>query len=101
MRLASDFVWPWLASGSEPPEDSIKMSDQISPVLIWTDATLLMLTLISSWLNQERLWRVTACSLTSMQVGNRKFPRVQRLALNVSLGICLTVGEPPIRGNPE
>jgi hypothetical protein len=43
-----------------------------------------MLMLISSRLNHERLWRTTAMSVTSMTVGNRKFPRVHRLALNVS-----------------
>jgi uncharacterized membrane protein YjfL (UPF0719 family) len=60
------------------------MSDQMIPVLTWTDATLVMLMLISSLLNHERLRRMTAWSVTSMTVGNRKFPRVHRLALNVS-----------------
>src|SRR5262249_13784213 len=55
IRCASPLVCPWLASGSEPPEDSIKISDQTIPVLICTEATLLMLTLISSRLNHERL----------------------------------------------
>ncbi len=40
---------------SEPPLDSIKMSAHQMPVLMWTEATLLMLMLISSLLNQERL----------------------------------------------
>ena len=39
------------------------MSDQIIPVLIWTEATLLIVIDISSWLNQDRLRRVTALSL--------------------------------------
>ena len=60
------------------------MSDHRMPVLMWTDATLVMLMLISSRLNQERLCRMTALSVTSITVGNRKFPRVHRLALNVS-----------------
>jgi hypothetical protein len=47
---------------------------------MWTDATLVMLMLISSRLNHDRLRRMTAWSVTSMTVGNRKFPRVQRLA---------------------
>jgi hypothetical protein len=51
---------------------------------MWTDATLVMLMLISSLLNQERLWRTTALSVTSMTVGKRKLPRVQRLALKNS-----------------
>src|ERR1039457_4065623 len=71
MRCASALRWPWLASGSVPPLDSIRMSDQMMPVLMWTDATLLMLMLISSLLNHERLWRMTAWSVTSMTVRNR------------------------------
>jgi hypothetical protein len=35
-------------------------------------------------LNHERLWRMTAMSVTSMTVGNRWFPPVHRLALNFS-----------------
>ena len=49
-----------------------------------TEATLVMLILISSRLNHERLWRITALSVTSMYVGNRIFPGVNRLALNIS-----------------
>ena len=33
MRMASPLVWPWLLRGSVPPLDSIRMSDQITPVL--------------------------------------------------------------------
>ena len=47
------------------------MVDQISPVLIWTDATFWMLMLISSLLNHDRLRRITALSVTSMMVGKR------------------------------
>jgi hypothetical protein len=43
-----------------------------------------MLTLISSLLNHDRLCRMTARSDTSMTVGKRKLPRVNRLARNVS-----------------
>jgi hypothetical protein len=39
-----------------------------------------MLKLISSRVNHDRLRIVTAFSLTSITVGNRKFPRVHRLA---------------------
>jgi len=80
MRKASFLECPWLASGSVPPEDSINISDQISPVLMWTEAILAMLIVISSWLNHDRLRRVTDLSLTSINVGNKKLPRVQRLA---------------------
>ena len=52
-----------------------------------TEATLLMLMLISSWLNQERLRRVTDLSVTSIYVGKRKLPRVHRLARKISGGI--------------
>ena len=72
--------WPWLAIGSVPTEDSISILDQSRPVLIWTEATLVMLMLISSWLNQERLRRVINLSLTSMRVGKSRLPWVQRLA---------------------
>src|SRR5208283_3455115 len=71
MRWASALVWPWLASGSVPPLDSIRMSDHQMPVLMWTDATLVMLILISSLLNHDRLCRMTALSVTSMTVGKR------------------------------
>src|SRR5207302_10006191 len=85
MRRASALRWPWLANGSVPPEDSIRMSDQITPVLIWTEAIFCTLMLISSRLNQERLRRITAFSLTSMTVGKRKLPFVHRLAWNASI----------------
>src|SRR5882724_11672405 len=87
MRRASAFVWPWLASGSVPPLDSIRMSDQMIPVLMWTDATLEMLILISSLLNHDRLCRMTALSVTSMIVRNKWFPIVHRLALKISESI--------------
>src|SRR6184192_2160593 len=41
--------------------------------------------LISSRLNQDRLRRTTAFSLTSMTVGKRKLPFVHRLAWNASI----------------
>jgi hypothetical protein len=44
--------------------------------------------LISSDENQLRFLRTTAVSFTSMTVGNRKFPRVQRLATKVSVGMA-------------
>ncbi len=62
----------------------MRMSENIMPVLMWTEATLKMLMLISSTLNQERLRLMTDLSVTSMRVGNRKLPFVQRLALKIS-----------------
>jgi hypothetical protein len=50
-----------------------------------------MLMLISSWLSQERLRRVTDLSLTSMRVGNSRLPRVQRLAQKTSVVIRLNI----------
>src|ERR1051325_11018218 len=92
MRCASPLRCPWLANGSVPPEDSIKTSDQIRPVLMWTEATFGRAMLISSRLSHERLRRTMAVSVTSMTVGNKKLPRVQRLAWNVSAGIDLRGG---------
>jgi len=37
--------------------------------------------------NQERFRRVTAVALTSIWVGNHRFPWVQRLAGKVSVGM--------------
>lgn len=51
---------------------------------MWTDATLWMLMLISSTLNQERLRRITAFPVTSMRVAKSKLPFVHRLAWNIS-----------------
>src|SRR3954454_13742296 len=65
----------------------MRMSDQIRPVLIWTEATFVMLTLSSSLLKSVRLRRVTALSLTSMYVGKNRLPLVHRLALKVSIAI--------------
>jgi len=58
----------------------MRISDQNMPVRMWTEATLVMLMDISSRLSHELLWRVTALSLTSILVGKKKLPRVQRLA---------------------
>jgi hypothetical protein len=46
-----------------------------------------MVMLISSTLNQERLRRMTDLSVTSMTVGNKKLPLVQRLAWKMSDGM--------------
>jgi hypothetical protein len=55
---------------------------------MWTEATLVMLMLISSWLIHERLRRITALSVTSMYVGKSRLPRVKRLARKISDGIA-------------
>ena len=63
------------------------MSDQISPVLMWTEATLGRAMLISSRRNHDRLRRIIAVSVISMTVGNKKLPWVQRLAWKDSTAI--------------
>ena len=79
MRCASALVWPWLASGSVPPEDSIRISDHTIPVLMCTDATLKMLMLISFLLNQVRLPTVAGWNLTVQQELSQTFS-IQLLA---------------------
>jgi len=59
------------------------MSDQNTPVLISTDATLVMGILSSELPKNRGLIRSTRSGPTSIRVGNRKLPRVQRLALNI------------------
>src|ERR1700721_2850083 len=72
--------------GSVPPVDSIRISDQNTPVEICTEATFDM-AMLSSLLPKKRdFTRLTRCGLTTSRVGNRKLPCVQRLALNVSVG---------------
>src|ERR1039458_8405945 len=61
------------------------------------DATLEMVMLISSTLNQLRLRRMTDLSVTSMTVGNKWLPLVQRLARKMSDGM-VGVWRGPISG---
>jgi hypothetical protein len=67
--------------------ESIRMSDQSIPVLINTDATLVMGMLSSELPKNRGLIRNTRSGLTSMRVGKRRLPRVQRLALNTLLAV--------------
>ena len=39
MRRASPLVWPWLSIGLLPPVESMRMSENRSPVAICTEAT--------------------------------------------------------------
>src|SRR5579862_3276800 len=84
MRSASALRWPWLATGSVPPVDSMRMSDQKRPVEILTEATWEIEMLSSLLPNQRRLTRLTRRGLTVIRVGKRKLPFVQRLAVNLS-----------------
>ena len=75
--------------GSVPPVLSMRMSAQKSPVSTCTEATRWRCTLISFLANHERFLLTTAVSFTSMTVGNRRLPRVQRLAANLSTGMAV------------
>ena len=59
------------------------MSDQKTPVEIFTDATWEIEMLSSLLPNKRLLTRLTRSGLTTMRVGNHRFPLVQRLALKV------------------
>src|ERR1700685_1372491 len=72
--------------GSVPPVDSMRISDQNTPVEICTDATF-EIAMVSSLLPKKRdLIRLTRCGLTTSLVGKRKLPGVHRLAVKVSAG---------------
>src|ERR1700683_5215724 len=83
MRWASVLRWPWLVVGSVPPVDSMTISDQKTPVEMWTEAILVMPMLSSLLPNRRDLTRVTRCGLMMRRVGKKKFPCVQRLAVKV------------------
>ena len=57
------------------------MSDQKIPVAIFTEATWPIEILSSLLPNQRFFTRLTRSGLTTMRVGNQKFPLVHRLAL--------------------
>jgi hypothetical protein len=63
------------------------MSDQSMPVLINTEATLVMGMLSSELPKNRGLIRNARSGLTSMRVGKSKLPRVQRLALKILLAV--------------
>src|ERR1700722_18521288 len=69
--------------GSVPPVDSIRISAHTTPVVMWTDATFEMAMLSSLLPNHRDLIRLTRVGLTTMRVGKRKLPCVQRLAVKV------------------
>src|SRR5882762_830640 len=70
--------------GSVPPLDSITMSDQNTPVEIFTEATC-EIEMLSSLLPNKRLFtRLTRSGPTTIRVGNHRFPLVQRLAVKVT-----------------
>src|SRR5438270_6685431 len=85
IATASALLWPWLRMGLLPPVESMRISDQSMPVLINTEATLVMGMLSSELPKSRGLIRNTRSGLTSIRVGKSKLPRVQRLALNTLL----------------
>src|SRR5689334_6160653 len=86
MRWASALRCPWLVIGSVPPVDSMTISAQKIPVLMCTEATFEMGMLSSLLPNRRDLVRITRCGLTTILVGKKKLPWVQRLAEKVSAG---------------
>src|SRR5579864_820228 len=89
ISTASLLLWPWLRIGLLPPVESMRISDQNTPVVICTDATLVMGILSSALPKNRGLVRSTRSGPTSILVGKRKLPRVQRLALNTLLELEL------------
>src|SRR5580704_2721223 len=70
--------------GSEPPEESMRMLDQITPVEICTEATFPKAMLSSLLPNRRDFTRLTCCGVTMMRTGKNRLPLVQRLAVKVS-----------------
>src|ERR1700730_5936266 len=66
--------------GIVPPVESIRISDHKMPVAICTEATWGIAMLSSLLPNIRDLTRLTRCGVTTIRVGNRRFPLVQRLA---------------------
>src|SRR5438270_5030476 len=87
IATASALLWPWHRMGLLPPVESMRMSDQSIPVLINTDATLVMGMLSSELPKNRGLIRKTRSGLTSIRVGKSRLPRVQRLALKILLAV--------------
>src|SRR5882724_10313383 len=84
MRSASALRWPWLVIGAVPPEESMRISDQITPVEICTEATLPRAMLSSLLPNRRDFTRLTCCGVTMLRTVKKKLPLVQRLAVKVS-----------------
>src|SRR5271156_6259056 len=87
MRCASFLRCPWLVIGSVPPVDSIRISDQSTPVEMCTEAIFEMAMLSSLLPNHRDFTRLTRRGLTTSRVGNKKLPVVQRLAVKVSADV--------------
>ncbi len=77
----------------------MRMSDQIRPVEMLTDATFEIGMLSSLDPIRRGLTRATRSRLTSIRTGNQKLPRVRRLAVNTyfSSDMGITFALPPER----
>src|SRR2546425_2987623 len=93
MRRASALRWPWLTMGSVPPVDSMRICDQISPVLMLMDATFDIAMLSSSEPRRRVLMRETRWGVISMRTGKVRLPDVHRLAVKMyrssAIGECV------------
>src|SRR5215469_4456119 len=98
--MASLLLWPWLVIGSAPPVESMRISDQITPVLISTDATCEIAMLSSLVPNSRDFTRLTWRGVTTMRVGKMWLPLVQRLAAKVWLESEGTVADGVAISNP-
>jgi hypothetical protein len=76
----------------------MRITDQIMPVLICTDATFDIGILSSVRPKKRGFTRNTRSGPTEIRVGKRKLPRVQRLALKVSIYVG-SVGSGMNRGS--
>ena len=87
--------------GSVPPLDSTTTFDQIIPVKMWTDATFDITIDSSSLPNKRPFTRLTRFGVTTILVGKKRLPRVQRLAVKTvsggtsGLGIAYTHSSAP------
>src|ERR1700687_6218220 len=70
--------------GAVPPEESMRMLDQINPVEICTEATFPRAMLSSLLPNRRDFIRLTCCGVTMIRTGKNRLPLVQRLAVKVS-----------------
>src|SRR5207245_7938130 len=84
MRIASRLRCPGLVIGAAPPVESVRSCDQMTAVVIRTEATCEIAMLSSVLPNSRGFTRLTCSGVTTMRVGKNRLPRVQRLAVKVS-----------------
>src|ERR1700690_656202 len=69
--------------GSLPPEESMRILDQITPVEICTEATFPRAMLSSLLPNMRDFTLRTCCGVTIIRTGKNRLPLVPRLAVKV------------------